>query len=146
MPARIQVGVHIGSGPESPPTIRLDVARAQFVPKGSSLIFNGTDPRIKRYQLSLLSEKALGDGGVMIRNWIRDHDGVGGCFVESRRLLVGIRYRSEPGFDPEAATYELLANLQDFLTEHVFSQDGVEFSFPQMLMYDDILNPVSCAS
>lgn len=133
----------MGSGPENPPTIRLDVLQAQFVPKGQSLIFNGTDPGIKGYQLSLLSEKALGGKGVMIRNWIRDHDGIGGCFVENRRLLVGIRYRSNPGFDPEAATYELLANLQDFLTTHVFGQDGVEFSFPQMLLYEDILNPAS---
>jgi hypothetical protein len=136
----------MGTGPESPPTIRLDLARAQFLPKGTSLIFNGTDPDIKRYQLSLQSEKTLGCVGVKIRDWLSAHDGVGGCFVESRRLLIGVRFRSNPAYDAEVATYDLLDELQRFLIHEVYESGDIEFSPPQMLLYGEILSPTSSTS
>ena len=146
MPARVRVGIHMGTGPESPPTIRLDLAHAQFLSKGTSLIFNGTDPDIKRYQLSLQSAKTLGGVGVKIRDWMSDHDGISGCFVENRRMLVGVRFLSDPGFDVEVATYDLLDELQCFLIHDVYKSGGIEFSLPQMLLYAEILSPTVSGS
>jgi hypothetical protein len=110
------------------------------------LIFNGTDPDIKRYQLSLQSAKTLGGVGVKIRDWMSNHEGIGGCFVESRRLLVGVRFRGNPDFDAEAATYSLLDELQRFLIHEVYKPGGVEFSPPQMLLYGEIFSPTSSTS
>ncbi len=138
---QVRVSVSVGSGPLDPPVIRVDASSLSFMPKGMALQVAGRDPARVNYQLSLYSSKQLGKVGVRIRNWIRDHSEVSGCFVQRHSIMLGVRYRADTGFDSWEATEKLLQGLKAFLQIEAFPNRELVFSGPQYMLATEIILP-----
>lgn len=141
MPVPIRVSLYTGSGLDDPPTIRLDCKSLSFIRKDVALQVGGHNPDRVRYQLAIHPDSRLGQAGVMIRNWIRDHEGVSGCLIRQHSLMIGVRLRRNDSLEPESVALALLDELQKYLAGEVFPRKDLEFSDPQGILYDALIDP-----
>jgi hypothetical protein len=55
--------------------------------------------------------------------------------------MIGVRLRRNDGLEPESAALALLDELQKYLAGEVFPRKDLDFSDPQGILYDALIDP-----